>query len=278
MTRPAATGLATAFFRLYILDALAAAPARPATLLAGIAGDRLPFATGAFSRALQSLLEGGHLAPAPHGAVALTSLGAAERVAERERWAAVVPTVARLLGEVAPRSAPVVVREAPPTYRERPVADAYLDRVLLTAIRERIALARESGRTFALALGVIDLTHPTEATRRSMLHRAIRGTFTGASTIFGGDADLFRYGEAGVALIAPLGDDLERADRVAALLRARLDELVRGMSASVRMYHGARWQVRAASVTWTALMPTSVALIDAARGALEGDGRRVEIA
>ncbi|MGH2499951.1 MAG: hypothetical protein ACRDF0_07685 [Candidatus Limnocylindria bacterium] len=278
MTRPAATGLATAFFRMYLLEALASGPARPAALLARVAGECLPFATGAFSRALQSLLEGGHLTPAPEGAVALTSVGAAERVAERERWSAVVPAVTRMLGEVPARPAPLVVREAPPPYRERPVADAYLDRVLLAAIRERIVIARESGRPFALALGVVDLTHPAEATRRAMLHRTIRGTFTGASTVFGGDVDVFRYGEAGIALVVPLGGDVERADRIAALLRARLDELVRGMSASVRMFHGARWQVRAASVTWTGLMATSGALIEAARGALEADGERSEVA
>jgi len=39
MIRPSATGLATAFYRLYLLDSLASAPARPATLLATIAGE-----------------------------------------------------------------------------------------------------------------------------------------------------------------------------------------------------------------------------------------------
>ena len=72
MIRPAATGLATAFYRLYLLDSLASAPARPATLLATIASERLPLANGAFGRALQSLLEGGYLVPAPEAAVALT--------------------------------------------------------------------------------------------------------------------------------------------------------------------------------------------------------------
>ena len=69
MIRPSATGLATAFYRLYLLDSLASAPARPATLLATIAGERLPLANGAFGRALQSLLEGGYLVPAPEAAV-----------------------------------------------------------------------------------------------------------------------------------------------------------------------------------------------------------------
>ena len=81
--RPAATGLATAFFRLYLLDTLAAGPARPATVLAAIAAERLPFANGAFGRALQSLLDGGYVVPAAQACVALTALGAAERMAER---------------------------------------------------------------------------------------------------------------------------------------------------------------------------------------------------
>ena len=105
--RPATTGLATAFFRFYLLDTLSREPARPASILAHVAAEKLPFATGAFGRALQSLLEGGHLVPARDGMVALTALGAAERVAERERWSAVMPTVMRVLGDVAPRPAPV---------------------------------------------------------------------------------------------------------------------------------------------------------------------------
>ncbi len=184
MVRPAATGLATAFYRFYLLDALAAAPARPAKLLATIAAERLPLASGAYGRALQSLLEGGHLVPASEGAVALTPLGAAERMAERERWRAVIPTVLRLLGddEPAPRRA-MVVAEAPAVeYRTAPVAESYLDRVLVAALRERVAQARDGGRAFALVLGVADVDAPTEATRRAMVHRAIRATLGGSAT------------------------------------------------------------------------------------------------
>src|SRR5438445_12836697 len=82
MVRPSATGLATAFFRLYLLESLAAGQARPAALLAAIAAERLPFAAGAFGRALQSLVEGGYLAPGAAATVCLTSFGAAERMAE----------------------------------------------------------------------------------------------------------------------------------------------------------------------------------------------------
>src|SRR5437667_430877 len=96
MVRPSATGLATAFFRLYLLESLVSAPARPAALLAAIAAERLPFASGAFGRALQSLIEGGYLAPAAAATVCLTALGAAERTAERERWSTMLPTLLRL--------------------------------------------------------------------------------------------------------------------------------------------------------------------------------------
>src|SRR5260221_695321 len=108
-----ATGLATAFFRFYLLDTLSTGPGRPASILARASAEKLPFATGAFARALQSLLEGGHLTPAPEGTVALTALGAAERMQERERWTAVMPAGMRILGDIAPRPAPVIAEPAP---------------------------------------------------------------------------------------------------------------------------------------------------------------------
>src|SRR5437773_12566940 len=126
MVRATATGLATAFFRLYLLEGLAPGPARPAALLAAIAAEQLPFARGAFGRALQSLIEGGYIAPAAAATVCLTALGAAERMAERERWSAMLPTLVRLLGNTEPRPFPIVAEVPPP--RERPAAEAYLDR------------------------------------------------------------------------------------------------------------------------------------------------------
>src|SRR2546425_606654 len=186
MVRPAATGLATAFFRLYLLDALAVGPARPAALLAAIAAERLPFASGAFGRALQSLLEGGYVTPAQSANVALTPLGAAERVAERERWSAVVPTLLRLLGDSSPRAAPVIAEAAPPAYRAVPVAEAYLDRVLVAHVRERIAAARDGGPGCAVALGQLSVDGVPEATRRAMVHRAIRAALGGSAALLGG--------------------------------------------------------------------------------------------
>ena len=272
MVHPAATGLATAFYRLYLLDALASEPARPAALLARIAAERLPLSSGGFSRALQSLLDGGYLVPAPEGAVAMTALGAAERMAERERWRNVLPSVARLVGEneVAPRAAPHV-SEMAVRYRTAEVAEAYLDRVLVSAIRERLAQARDGGRAFALVLGVADLDAPAEATRRAMLHRTIRATLGGSSTIFGGDTSSFRYGDAGVAIVAPILGDAARGARLAALLRARMDELLRAMTGTVRAFTGGRWNVRVGEATWTPSVAASGALLRMAQDALAAD-------
>lgn len=279
MVRPAATGLATAFYRLFLLDALATEPARPAALLARIAAERLPLASGGFSRALQGLLEGGYLVPANEGAVALTALGAAERMAERERWRRVIPSVARLVGEndVVPRPAPVVA-EATVRYRTAEVAEAYLDRVLVSALRERLAQARDGGRAFALVLGVVDLDALSEATRRAMVHRTIRATLGGSTTIFGGDTAAFRYGDAGVALVTPILGDAARGSQIAALLRARMDELLRAMSATVRAFHGTRWNVRVGTATWSAQIAASGALLRIAQDALANDGRMREVA
>ena len=273
LVRPAATGLATAFYRLYLLDALATEPARPGTLLAKVAAERLPLSSGGFSRALQSLLEGGYLVPAPEGAVALTALGAAERMAERERWARVIPTVARLIGEdeAAPRAAPVIAETPAVRYRSAEVAESYLDRVLIGALRERLAQARDGGRVFALVLGVVDVDAPAEATRRAIVHRTIRATLGGSTTIFGGDTSAFRYGDAGVALIAPIVDDAARGAHLVALVRARMDELLQAMTANVRAFHGARWLVRGGEATWSPEVATSGLLLRSAQDALAND-------
>ncbi|HEX9495080.1 MAG TPA: hypothetical protein VGA38_04925 [Candidatus Limnocylindria bacterium] len=269
--RPASTGLATAFFRFYLLDALSSAPARPASLLARVAAEKLPFATGAFGRALQSLLEGGHLVPARDGLVALTALGAAERMVERERWTAVMPSVMRLLGDVAPRPAPAIAEPFMPIYRAK-VADAYQERVLVAYVRDRVASAREGGRPFCVALVAIGIDHQNEATRRAMVHRTIRASLGGATTLFGGDVTAFRYGDEGIAIVAPCGNDPQREARLTTLARARVDELVRSMSSSVRAFHGATWHVHAGAATWTSEIGTTGALLRAAEDALGADG------
>lgn len=272
MQRLAATGLATAFFRLFILDALAKdGPARPNLLLLKITAERLPFAPGAFSRALQSLLENGHLHPAPHGAVALTALGAAERVEELSRWRAAMPAVARVIGESEARVAPAFA-EAPAPRSEARVADAYLDQVLVATVRERMASARDGGRPFVVVLGAVDLEHPSVAHERAMVHRTIRATLGAVATLFGSDVDAYRYGETGVALLAPVAGDPDRAKRLAVLLRSRLDELIQTMTATVRAFGGARWRVRVGSATWALELVTTAALLRVAQDELAVDG------
>ncbi len=269
--QPVSTGLATAFFRLYLLDTLSSAPARPASILARVSAE-LPFATGAFGRALQSLLDGGHLTPARDGMVALTALGAAERMVERERWSAVMPTAMRLLGDVAPRPAPSVA-DALPTYRPK-IADAYAERVLVAHVRDRVASAREGGRSFCVVLVVIGIEHANEASRRAMVHRAIRASLGGATALFGGDVTAFRYGDDGIALVAPRPDETA----LATLARAGVDELVRSMTWTVRAFGGARWHVHAGGVAWTAEIGTTGALLRAAEDALRMDGEAVTAA
>ena len=274
MVRPAATGLATAFFRLYLLEALARAPDRPASVLASIAGEGLPFANGAFGRALQSLIEGGHVTAAPGATVTLTPLGAAERIAERQRWAAVLPTLVRLLGTPDARPAPVVSELVAATARPAAVADAYLDRVLVSAVRERIAAFRDRGPSFAIVLAHIEIDAVPEATRRAMVHRAIRATLGGTATLLGVDVSAYRYGDAGIAALAPCGKDVSRGERLAALVRARLDELIRTMTATVRAFGGARWCVRAGAATWNDETGTSTLLLRRAEEALASDTAR----
>lgn len=274
MQRLAATGLATAFFRLFILDSLASGPARPNLLLLKVSAEHLPFAPGAFSRAMQSLLENGHLQPAPHGAIALTALGAAERTEELSRWRAVMPTIARLVGETAVRAAPTVF-EAPTPHREVRVADDYLDRVLVATIRERMANARDGGRPFVVVLGAVDLEHSSLAHQRAMVHRTIRATLGAAATLFGSDVDAYRYGETGVALLAPVAGDPDRARRLGVLLNARLDEIIRTMSTTVRAFGGARWHVRIGSATWGLEHVTTAALLRIAQDELAMDGAAV---
>ena len=276
MVRPSATGLATAFFRLYLLESLAAGPARPATLLAAIAAERLPFAAGAFGRALQSLVEGAYVAPAAAATVCLTALGAAERMAERERWSEMLPTLVRLLGTTEPRSVSVVAEVPPPP--ARPVAEAYLDRVLVGSVRERIAAARDGGPAFAVVLAQLDVDGVGEATRRAMVHRAIRATLGATATLFGGDVSAYRYGDSGVAAIAPTGRDPSRGDRLCTLVRARLDELMRTMTSTVRAFGNARWNVRAGAATWSEDVGTTTLLLRRAEEALAMDGDRQDAA
>ena len=273
--RPTATGLATAFFRLYLLESLALGEARPAALLAAVAAERLPFAAGAFGRALQSLVEGGYVAPRAAATVSLTPLGAAERMAERERWSAMLPTLLRRLGDAEPRPLPFIAET--PTPRERPVAEAYLDRVLVASVRERIAAARDGGPAFTVVLAQVDVDGVGESTRRAMVHRAIRATLGATATLFGGDVSAYRYGDSGVAVVAP-DRDATRAGRLSILVRSRFDELMRTMTTTVRAFGSARWNVRAGAATWSEDLPTTTILLRRAEEELSRDGSRRDAA
>ncbi|MFN2520305.1 MAG: hypothetical protein ABR525_04585 [Candidatus Limnocylindria bacterium] len=297
MVRPALTGLATAYFRLFVLDALGRGPARPASLLASASADRLPIANGAFGRALQSLIEGGHVAPADGGAVALTPAGAMERLAERQRWSAVLGSAARLLGQsdavVGTEPAERSVRAGEPAERalriaervERPsvapapaspvmpVAEAYLDRVLVATVRERMAAARDGGAGFALALGELDVSHPAEGARRALVHRVVRAMLGGATTLVRADATAYRYGDQGIAVLVDSGGQVD-TEAIAAVMGQRLDELLRSTSASVRAFSGARWRVRTGCAAWSEGVPTTLALLRRAQESLATDEER----
>jgi GGDEF domain-containing protein len=222
------------------------------------------------------LIEGGYLAPAPAATVSLTALGAAERMAERERWSTMLPTLLRLLGDADARPFPLVAEAAPP--KAQPVAEAYLDRVLVASVRERIAAARDGGPSFAVVLAQLEVDGVTEAHRRAMVHRAIRATLGATATLLGGDVCAYRYGERGVAVLAPVARDVSRGDRLATLVRARLDELMRTMTSTVRAFGNARWSVRAGAATWSQETPTSTALLREAEGALASDEPRRDAA
>lgn len=89
--------------------------------------------------------------------------------------------------------------------------------------------------------------------------------------LFGGDASAFRYGDCGVALVAPIVGDAARGARNATLLRARLDELLRTMTVTVRAFAGARWQVRVGQATWSPELVTTGAVLRIAQEALARD-------
>jgi GGDEF domain-containing protein len=158
------------------------------------------------------------------------------------------------------------------------VAEAYLDRVLVASVRERIAAARDGGPPFAVVLAQLDVDGVGEATRRAMVHRAIRATLGATATLLGGDVSAYRYGDSGVAALAPEGRDSSRAERLCVLVRARLDELMRTMTSTVRAFGTARWSVRAGVVTWTEDVGTTTVLLRKAEEALAQDGQRQDAA
>jgi hypothetical protein len=135
--------------------------------------------------------------------------------------------------------------------------------VLVASVRARIAAAREGGPAFAVVLGQLDVDGVGEATRRAMVHRAIRATLGATATLLGGDVSAYRYGDSGVAAIAPAGRDTARGERLCTLVRA---------------FGGARWNVRAGAASWTEEVATTTALLRQAEAALAADGERRDAA
>jgi len=102
-----------------------------------------------------------------------------------------------------------------------------------------------------LVLATIELRHRPEAARRAMLLRAIRATIGSAHLIFGPDVDAYRCGESGIGLAVPEGLQPSRGAAIAPLLRARLEELLASMAATVRAFAGAEWSVRVGETNWS---------------------------
>jgi hypothetical protein len=61
-------------------------------------------------------------------------------------------------------------------------------------------------------------------------------------------------------------------------VRARLDELMRTMTSTVRAFGGARWNVRAGAATWSEDFPTTTMLLRRAEEILALDGDRRDAA
>lgn len=264
------SGLATAFFRFYILCALEVQPARPAALLAALHAREgaLPLGGGAFSRAYQQLLDAGLIAPAHAGAVQLTPFGRREREAQRAVWERLSAVVGRLASGDVPNPEPPPGGGVPlPVSRGERVADAYRERVVVAEVRDAIRRAREGGEPFAIVLALLAVAHPRPVHAKAMLHRALRESLGSARSTFGRQVTALRYGEQGVVLISPAAD----VDATAELLRARLAESLAAMTATVGAFAGARHAVRVGLARWAPPFATTGQLLQAAEDSLRGD-------
>jgi hypothetical protein len=266
------TGLATAFYRFYILDALERGPARAASLLAALHAREgvLPLPAGGFSRALQQLLDAGLVGPGPEGAMQLTAFGARERESQRALWQQLIGVASRVLAGDAPTGEAAGADDWPVELRsgER-VAEGYRERVVVAELRDALRAARDDGRRFSLFLGQLSVAHGQPARAKAMVHRALRETLREARAVFGADASALRYGMSGVALICR-GDGNSGAE----LLRARLTESLATMVAGVRAYAGARYGVRVGGAAWTPAISTSQHMLRLAEEALARDDAR----
>lgn len=265
------SGLAAAFFRLYILHALERAPARPAAILASLHSREgaLPLESSAFSKALHQLLDAGLVVPGELGSVALTPMGRRERDAQRVVWERLLAVVTRLLQGDLPAPEPPGNGGVPHRIPvPEPVPDAYRERVVLAELRGALRRAREKDEPLGVALAEVAIAHSQPLHARAMLQRSLRETLGRARSTFAPGASAFRYGPQGVCLIAG-HDDIEVQ---AELLRVRLLESLGAMTATVRAFAPARYAVRVGTARWSSALATSSELLRAAEAALGRDG------
>ena len=260
------SGLARAFYRLFILYALEAGPQRPTALLGALHAceGAPPVEGGAFSRAIAQLVDGGLVVPIGAGAFELTPLGRRERDAQRIVWERLIAIVGRLIGGEVPRPEPPEDGGTLlPIARDR-VSEEHAQRVVLAEIRALARRAREGGPASGVVLADIAIAHPRPATVTAMLQRALRETLGRARSTFGPDVSAHRYGASAVCLLVSTGD----VDAVAELVRARVLESLGAMRATVKAFAGARYAVRIGAGRFSTAASTSGAVLRLAEAAL----------
>ena len=263
------SGLARAFYRLFVLQTLDAGPLRPAAILAALHASEgaLPVEGGAFTRAIAQLVDAGLVMPVALGALELTPMGRRERDAQRIVWQRLVAVVTKLLaGEVPTPEPPTDGGTLLPLVRDS-VSDEHRERVVLAEIRALSRRARDGGPPFAVVIADIAIAHPRPATSTAMLQRALRETLGAARSTFGPDVSAHRYGDRGVCLIA----DAREQDAMAEVLRARLHESLAAMRVTVKAFAGARYAVRIGAASFSATAVTSGAVLRLAEAALAAD-------
>ena len=262
------SGLARAFYRLFILHALDDGPQRPATILAALHASEgaLPVDGSAFTRAIAQLIDAGLVVPGALGALALTPVGRRERDAQRVVWQRLIAVVGRVLaGDIARPEPPTDGGTALPLVGDR-VTDEHRERVVLAEIRELARRAREGGPAFAVVLADVAIAHPRPAAATAMLQRALRETLGRARSTFGPAVAAHRYGERAVCLILE-GD----ATAPAELLRTRLLESLGAMRTTVKAFAEARYAVRIGAASFSPAAPTSGAVLRLAEAALAAE-------
>ena len=222
---------------------------------------------------LVTAVESGIRGYVPKGARAADVVSAVRRAAAGEILLA-PDELTRLLRRSRERSRQRLERDrqvASLTPREREVLRLMAKAQDVPAISDALGITAHTARGY-----IQNILEKLQA--HSRLEAVIRATLGGSATLFGGDTSTYRYGDSGIAVIAPTGRDSGRAERLRTLVRARLDELMRTMTATVRAFGGARWQVRAGAATWGEELGTTINLLRRAEIALSEDAERRDAA